>query len=60
MTDKSDRVTESVVDLIVLLRRFEEVYSAVKGLPWIGVVRPEQAFGRAAAALEALIKAKGV
>jgi|SRR6187399_2988299 len=41
------------LDLVTLLRRFAEVYATQKGLPWIGTVRPEQAFARAADALEA-------
>lgn len=44
----------SELGLTYLLRRFEEVYASTRGLPWIGSVRPEQAFARARNRIEQL------
>lgn len=38
-----------------LLRLFEDTYANCRGMPWIGKVTPQQAFGDAASLIEELV-----
>lgn len=57
LASSGPRLDMEATTLVALLRRFEEVYTGQRGMPWIGTVRPEQAFGRAADALAAMDEA---
>jgi hypothetical protein len=48
------QVQDDDAGLVRLLRLFEDAYSSSRGMPWIGTVRPEQAFARAADRIERL------